>query len=52
MNIGLKMNFEKEKKKKKTSAGHPFSPGGPAAHHPSPRVGPRPLSLFFFPCSR
>jgi hypothetical protein len=40
--------LKKKKEKKETSAGHPFGPGGPAAHYRSPRAGPRPLSLFPF----
>jgi hypothetical protein len=42
----LKKKFEKEKKRK-TSPFSPFGPNGPAAHHPSPRTGPRPLSFSF-----
>jgi hypothetical protein len=38
----------KKKEKKKTVPSLPFGPNGPAAHHPSPRAGPHPLSLFSF----
>jgi hypothetical protein len=51
MKNGLKMEFEKEKKEE-TSAGHPFSPGGPSgpSNHPVPAHF-SPLLLFFFPAA-
>jgi hypothetical protein len=49
---GFKKKFEKERKKEQNLTCLPFGPNGPAAHHPSPRAGPRPLSLFLFSSSR
>jgi hypothetical protein len=46
MKNGLKMEFEKEKKE--TSAGHPFSPGGPSGPSSLPRRPTSSLLLFFF----
>jgi hypothetical protein len=50
---GLKLKFEKEKKKKKENlAGSPFSPDGPAARRPA--LAPAHLSsspFYFFPAS-
>jgi hypothetical protein len=47
MKNGLKMEFEKEKgKKRENSAGYPFGPSGPST---SPRRPTSPLLFFFFP---
>jgi hypothetical protein len=52
MNFGLKMEFEKEKEKKETSTGHPFSPGGPSGPSSHPATAHFPSSPFsFFPAA-